>query len=198
LQSANRDGGLMRRLPTTTKALRGTLRPDRVNHREPKPPLGIPRARRQLSKAARREYRLLVAVLAPMRVLTIADGQALELTACALAEYHQAAAVIAEHGVSYEAKTAAGAIMRRARPEQAIAADAWRRAHAGLASFGLTPAARPKVEGEDRWPRLGASALPPGPHATSNEARSEDAFTRFQQRRNERRERDAGMARGGE
>ena len=36
--------------------------------------------------------------------------------------------------------------MRRVRPEQAIAADAWRRAASMLAQFGMTPAARPKVE----------------------------------------------------
>jgi P27 family predicted phage terminase small subunit len=81
-----------------------------------------------------------------MNVLTRSDGPALELLAFALAEYDASARVVLELGPTYECKTEAGAIMRRARLEQAIAADAWRRAAQMLASFGLTPASRSKVE----------------------------------------------------
>jgi phage terminase small subunit len=65
----------------------------------------------------------------------------------ALAEYHEARAVLARDGQSYECVTAAGAKMRRVRPEQAVAADAMRRAFHLLEEFGMTPAARAKVTG---------------------------------------------------
>jgi hypothetical protein len=92
------------------------------------------------------QRRTLVKVLTPMNVLTRADGPARELLAFALAEYDASARVVLEQGATYECKTEAGAIMRRARPEQAIAADAWRRAAQMLASFGWTPGSRAKVE----------------------------------------------------
>jgi P27 family predicted phage terminase small subunit len=137
----------VRRLPTATKQLRGTLRADRINTREPRPQLGAPPASRSLPFATRSWRKRLVALMKPpMRVLTVADGPALELLAAALAEYDAASRVLLELGVSYECTTAAGAVMRRARPEQAIAADAWRRAAHMLEQFGLTPAARGRVQ----------------------------------------------------
>jgi P27 family predicted phage terminase small subunit len=136
----------MRRLPTATKRLRGTLRKDRLNVNEPAPPRGAPKASASLPSVVAAQRRNLVKVLTPMNVLTRADGPALELLAFALAEYDASARVVLEQGATYECKTEAGAIMRRARPEQAIAADAWRRAAQMLASFGLTPASRSKVE----------------------------------------------------
>jgi P27 family predicted phage terminase small subunit len=134
----------MKRLPTATKALRGTLRPDRSNLREPKPKLGAPPARRDLPTAVKVWYRRIVRALPP-RVATVADGLALELGARALAEYEQASAALAD-GFTYEAVTGNGAIMRRAKPEAAIAANAWQRAARLLEAFGLTPASRSKVE----------------------------------------------------
>lgn len=129
------------------KRLEGTLRTDRVNAREPRPPRGEPRLRGRLSKPALAEYRTLVATLAPMRILSVVDGVALELAAQALAEYRAAVGVLLRTGQSYECRTSAGSVMRRTRPEQAIAADAWRRAMHALEEFGLTPASRSKVEG---------------------------------------------------
>lgn len=137
---------MSRRVPTATKRLRGTLRRDRTNPWEPRPTLGAPPCRRGLPAAVRRWYRLVVAVLNPMRVATSADGVALELVAFALAEHEAAAGVILADGATYEARTEGGTIMHRARPEQAIAADAWRRAASMLIQFGLTPASRGKLE----------------------------------------------------
>lgn len=134
------------RQPSRVKALRGTLRSDRVNRREPKPPLGFPRARRDLPELVLREYAGLRVALRHLRVVSMADRIALELCAQALAEYRAAGVVLLRDGQSYECKTQAGAIMRRARPEQAIAAEAWRRAAHMLEQFGLTPASRGKVE----------------------------------------------------
>lgn len=155
----------MRRLPTAVKALTGTLRKDRINPREPRQPLAAPRPRQTLAAVARAEHRRLVAALKGLGVMTRADGLALELTAQALAEYRTAVGTLLREGQSYQATTEAGAVMHRARPEQAIAADAWRRAMHGLEQFGLTPVARGKVET--------LKGLPPLP----------DFFEAFQRRR---------------
>jgi Phage terminase, small subunit len=136
----------MRRVSDRLKRLAGTDRKDR-RRTPPRPPANVPRARPGLPKLVRIERARLLAALATMPgLLTRADDMILELTAAALAEHHQAARVLIEQGASYECKTAAGAVMRRARPEQAIADAAWRRAVAGIRELGLTPAARTRID----------------------------------------------------
>jgi P27 family predicted phage terminase small subunit len=173
----------MRRLPTVTKRLRGTLRKDRVNMNEPTPPRGAPKPARNLPLAVHSWRRRLVTLLTPMNVLTHADGPALELLAFALAEYDLNARVLLEQGASYECKTESGAVMQRARPEQAIAADAWRRAAQMLAAFGLTPASRSKIEtlpttGGSKW-----AGLLPGDPAERLRGRRETSVAQFQRAR---------------
>ncbi len=81
-----------------------------------------------------------------MRVVTVADAYALELLCEAVAEYRQARAVLAKLGMTYETVSAAGTAMTRTRPENAVAADSWRRAKIGLSNFGLDPVSRGRVE----------------------------------------------------
>jgi P27 family predicted phage terminase small subunit len=139
----------MRRKPTAEKALAGTLRRDRLNPHEPRPPAGAPAARRGLPRAVRREYDHLVTLMAAMPgVATVCDVVQLELAAAALAEYREAVAVVLRRGQTYKCKTQAGAVMVRTRPEVAIAADAWRRSNAALQNLGLSPVARPKLVGD--------------------------------------------------
>jgi hypothetical protein len=59
-------------------------------------------------------------------------------------------------------------MMRRARPEQAIADAAWRRALAGLKETGLSPAARTRIDVE-----------PPMPSASRESACSDQSVARF-------------------
>jgi P27 family predicted phage terminase small subunit len=97
----------------------------------------------------RREYDHLVTLMRQMPgVATVVDVVQLELAAAALAEYRTAVAVVLRRGQTYECKTQAGAVMVRTRPQVAIAADAWRRAHAALQVLGLSPTSRPRVEGD--------------------------------------------------
>jgi P27 family predicted phage terminase small subunit len=81
-----------------------------------------------------------------MRVLTLADREALALTCSALAEHQRAAAVVAERGVAYEAPAKNGTVLYRERPEVRVASDAWRRALRGLTEFGLSPASRGRLD----------------------------------------------------
>ncbi len=77
-------------------------------------------------------------------VLTLADGKALELLCSVYAEYRDARDVIDRQGATYESHTQNGKIVR-ARPEVAIASDAWRRIRAMMTEFGLTPSSRSRI-----------------------------------------------------
>jgi len=175
------------RLPTRLKKLRGTLRGDRVNDREPRPKVGAPRPSRDLPMDVRREYEKLVRRLAPLRVLTTVDGLALELGALALAECWRYAAVIGAQGATYETTTPAGSTMSRQRPEATLLADAWRRATAMLQQFGLTPVSRSKVEelppdtGGSKWAGL-LKNDPLERLLRAKESTSVEAFQRQRQR----------------
>ena len=114
---------------------------------------------RNLSPAARGAWRSVTAALARLGVLSVADGEALRLLAEALAEYREARRVLDREGATYDLTTKAGGTMHRARPEAAIAADAWRRASAMLGRFGMTPADRARLgEMPERYRGAG---LPP-------------------------------------
>src|SRR5262245_34969894 len=129
---------------TDQKILRG-VRPSRINAREPKPELGAPPKPRHLGGVAAAEWRRLVGLTLGTRVLTLVDGPILEATVMAYAEYRQGFDVIQRDGATYETTSREGSVMRRIRPEVAIAASAWRRYVHGLTHFGLSPATRSKV-----------------------------------------------------
>lgn len=148
------------RLPSRVKALRGTLRRDRVNAREPRPKVDAPRPSRDLPMDVRREFDKLGRRLAPLGVVTVVDGLAQELCALALAETWRYEAILRARGATYETTTPAGSTMIRQRPEVTLMADAWRRATAMLQQFGMTPVSRSKVEaippdtGGSKWAGL--------------------------------------------
>jgi P27 family predicted phage terminase small subunit len=135
------------RKPTRLKIITGTARKDRQK-REPEPKAGTPRPPSWLDAAASRFWHELVPELEAMRVLTHADREALGLTCTALAEHQRAAAIIAEHGLTYPAETRSGTTLYRERPEVRAAGDAWRRALRGLSEFGLTPTSRGRLDVE--------------------------------------------------
>lgn len=150
----------MRRVPDAVKAVRGTLRPDRL--RPARQVAGVPRARPGLTPLERKYFRRLCRLLGPR--VGEADAVVLELTAGALAEYEAARQVIASEGASYEAVATAGGVLRRERPEVRLASDAWRRACRGLVELGLTPAAAQRLGAELRSADADPAA-PPDPLA---------------------------------
>lgn len=139
--------------PTRLKVLEGTVRKDRANPNEPKPPAAPRRATAPpwLGKGARVWWNRIRPLLVQMQVMTGADPVALGLLCDALAEYMTARAVLQRKGTTYETNGPAGRLIRR-RPEWDIARDAWRRAKTMLTEFGLTPAARSKVAAGDVGP----------------------------------------------
>ncbi|HLI51909.1 MAG TPA: phage terminase small subunit P27 family [Thermomicrobiaceae bacterium] len=131
--------------PTALKLLQGTARPDRVNANEPKPGMGNIKPPAWLKGEGRKAWRWLAPALQEMNILTNADPHALALLCDAYAEYLAARAVIRDEGMTYTTFSTSGSKMVRARPEVAIAADAWRRVNQMMQQFGLTPSSRAKV-----------------------------------------------------
>lgn len=107
---------------------------------------GTPVMPEHLTSEAAAAWRRLAPELAGRGVLTRADGFALELLCEAYAEYRAARVALALHGTTYTTEGISGPMVR-ARPEVAIAADAFRRFARMLAEFGLTPAARGRAHG---------------------------------------------------
>jgi phage terminase small subunit len=79
--------GGQNRLPTNVKRIRGTLRSDRVNPREPQLAAGRPRRPKWLSKDAREHWRRLCEDAERLGVLTPVDGDALALLAETIAQF---------------------------------------------------------------------------------------------------------------
>jgi len=83
-----------------------------------------------------------------MKVLTRADRHALSLLCDAYGEYRDARKIVDKEGLVITVLTEMGPLPRK-HPAVAIYQDAWRRVRAMLIEFGLTPAARSKVETSD-------------------------------------------------
>lgn len=144
--------------PTHLKLLEGNPDCRPVTVRAPKPRRGVPRCPVHLSACAKGLWRALGRELDRMGVITMADGVALEMLCDAYAQYRDARDVLAIDGLTYTSTTKRGGVIVRARPEAAIAADAWRRTSSMLTAFGLSPAGRAKISvaGADGVDPMGA------------------------------------------
>lgn len=139
------------RAPTKLKLLRGTARKDRSNPREPEPKGPLPsQPPSWISPLARTWWTRVRPILIRLRVATSADPIAVGMLCDALAEYVSARTVIDKEGATYW--TEGESRMLRARPEVAIAQDAWRRAKLMLTEYGMTAASRGKVGTADAPP----------------------------------------------
>jgi P27 family predicted phage terminase small subunit len=132
------------KLPTAIKELKGTLKPSRQRAARMKPPLGVPRPEKWLKGLGRQHYATLAKLVAPLKVCALCDGPMLSMTAAALAEYDEAAAIVERDGQDLRRETENG-VTFYAHPATRIAADAWRRVREGLRSFGLDPQSRDSV-----------------------------------------------------
>lgn len=125
--------------------LRGNPGKRAINKREPQPALLIPDPPDHLSERARRVWDEAGPVLYRMKVLTEADGLALEQLCENYAEIVELRAVVAAEGRTQACETNAGGVMIRAHPAVAQLSDAERRFASMLDRFGLNPASRAKV-----------------------------------------------------
>lgn len=135
--------------PTHLKVIQGNPGKRALNPKEPKPAKGRTTKKQppaHLGQTAKAAWRKVATILDRMGVLTEADEHALERLAECYAEIRECSKLIKQHGRSYETVNNEGSVMHRPRPEVGMLADADRRFRAYLIEFGLTPAARTKIQ----------------------------------------------------
>jgi P27 family predicted phage terminase small subunit len=135
------------RKPTAVKKLRGNPGKRKINKREPKPMIGAPPMPAHLSKLAKHAWRRLVPILLSMKVLTIADGDALAGYCTAIEQWILASAAIGKYGllvVELDESTSTGNL--KTNPAVRVRSDALRHMRSFESEFGLTPASRAKLE----------------------------------------------------
>lgn len=136
-------------LPTATKRLRGTLRPDRQNPREPvgRVLTRAPKAPDWLDDLGRLAWARLCAVVVPMKVLTAGDVELLAVLADQLAVYEHAAVALRVKGsLSFVVLDGDGNPKGvQAFPEVKLKAAAAAEIRRLVEHFGLSPASRSRV-----------------------------------------------------
>ena len=128
--------------PSALKLLEGTYRPDRARN-EPKPELvsEVVAPPAWLSREGAAVWRRAVPVLMELQLLSVLDLDALGAYCAQVGRAKKAEALLRRHGLTVEVK---GRLQRR--PEIAIAKEAWAEARRWAQEFGLTPAARTRLE----------------------------------------------------
>lgn len=135
--------------PSRTREAQGNPGKRSFNKREPSLRVQAPAAPRDLDTDGFLEWERLCSVCLNARVLTAADRGIVEIAAQAYSTFIRATRVVNERGLTYETTNTTGGQVIKARPEVAIASDAWRRYRAAICELGLTPAARTRVEAAD-------------------------------------------------
>lgn len=131
--------------PTAMKIAAGNPGRRPINAAEPKLG-GVPTPPEHLGDGARAAWFAVCPMLQAMGVLDRADAMALERLCETYAEVVELTRDIRERGRTQTTITESGSEMERQRPQVAMLADADRRFKSYLVEFGLSPAARSKVQ----------------------------------------------------
>jgi P27 family predicted phage terminase small subunit len=135
-----------KRKPTALRLVDGNAGKRPLPRHEPKPAAEPPPKPTHLSELAAEAWDRVAPELHRLGLLTVVDGVALELLACAYDDWRSAHADVVAEGITYETENAQGGRMVRAHPAVAVRSDAWRRVKSILAEFGLTPSSRAKLD----------------------------------------------------
>ena len=119
--------------------------------REPKPSSKEPVCPSYFPPVARAEWKRIVPLLREMKILSTCDRVALENYCMAYSRFRQAQAVIADKGLTFE-----GMHGPKKRPEVTIAEKCQEIMKVFCQEFGLTPAARARVDAKG----IGPDAVP--------------------------------------
>ena len=135
--------------PTHLKIVSGNPGKRALNKREPKPRREIPPCPTHLNDASKVAWRRLAEMLHRIGILTEADALALERLCDCYADILACRELIGRDGRTYTTVTAQGDTLIKGNPAvaQLRAADAQFKSY--LVEFGLTPAARSKVQVAD-------------------------------------------------
>ena len=131
--------------PTNLKVLHGSAKGKRQAKVEPEAELGPPPKPDWLGPVASEAWDDLVELLVEMRVVTVADRLALEMLATVYEEWRVAAGTVEDEGTTQLVETQFGERIQ-SHPAVAQRSDAFRRLHAMAQEFGLTPAARSRLQ----------------------------------------------------
>jgi len=131
--------------PTVLKLVTGNPGKRALNKREPKPRREIPSCPAYLEDSGKVAWGRLSVLLDRMGVLTEADGAALERLCDCYTDILECRKLIARDGRTYQTTATSGEMLIKANPAvaQLRAADSQFKSY--LVEFGLTPAARSKV-----------------------------------------------------
>lgn len=132
--------------PSALKKQEGTYRPDRAPAHEPHAPPGEPEMPEAVARdpLARACWERTVPLLLRMRVLSVADWMALEGLALAYATARRADDAVLEHGMLWPTEHG-----HKLNPAVSVRRLVWAELRKFAAEFGLTPAARTRIEAED-------------------------------------------------
>ena len=131
-----------RPLPTVLKVLRGTDRPDRLPADEPKPRLRSPRPPAHVQGVALEEWRRMVRLLRPLKLLTAIDGTALAAYCLCYERWVDAEEKVRRFGVIVKSPRN----YAQQSPYLSIANKARTQMMKILVEFGMTPASRSRVD----------------------------------------------------
>lgn len=131
--------------PTDILKLRGSHRGnERPN--EPRPRKAAPVCPRCLPKEAKAVWKHLVPMLQETKILTVADGGALERYCCLFVRWRAMVKWLEENGEVQETDKG----YRQQQPEVSIASNLAKELGRLEAEFGLTPAARTRIQVESK------------------------------------------------
>ena len=134
------------RKPTQLKAIQGTLKAERINHREPQPEKREAIAPGWLNEEGKTAFIELSKIVRDMDVLTSADNSSLSMVCDAFSDYLEAGRVVDRIGITYTATNRDGEELIKANPAVSMKADAWRRVMIGFSKFGLDPSGRASLK----------------------------------------------------
>jgi P27 family predicted phage terminase small subunit len=134
--------------PTILRELRGNPGKRPFNKLEPKPKTGEPRMPRDLSKPAKKEWKVYTKMLLKLGVLTVADGDALAALCEAKTLWREAINDVRKRGIliTVMAATRNGPVeIQKKNPAIAVMESQAKLVKSYLESFGMTPASRTRV-----------------------------------------------------
>lgn len=135
-----------RRKPTALKKLEGNPGKRALPENEPQPNLSRPPKPTNLSGSASKLWDYLSDELLAMKVLTTADGPALRMLCESWHTFFEARRALNQFGSTfYETHGPSGVLIKR-HPAVSVMNETNRAIKGWLAEFGLTPAARTRIE----------------------------------------------------
>jgi P27 family predicted phage terminase small subunit len=147
------------RKPTQTKIIHGTFRKDRAPKNEPQPEKvrEIPRPPSYLSKYAKKAWKALAGELVEKGILTVIDSLAMEVCCEAYGQYRLAYEAVfrpVDPETGKRMKQTLAEYMKdrnsQTMPEYTAMTKAWGTFKSYLIEFGMTPAARTKLDITDK------------------------------------------------